>query len=194
MATSCTPCVRAKATCSGPPLLTKFVSNEIVVRFQASGILASNLKSICQQGLPGGASFGHYRLSSDEPRKNLTTVAGRLAGRLAARLVGFLAHEDAPWNVLANIGRIVEALHCGIASPSCVLLGRTPTETYRRNKWLTPPFTARLCEACSALIDNHKQQLKCETLAAATTLERLEVLFDSSRPYHRTRRAFGIKG
>ncbi|KAI1141337.1 hypothetical protein F5Y05DRAFT_257996 [Hypoxylon sp. FL0543] len=207
---TCTPCVHAKATCSGPPTLTKFVyggsyiattdeskGGEVVIRFPTSAITAGNLKSIRQQGLPGGASFGHFRMSSDEPRRNLTTVADRVA----ARLVGFLAHENAPWEVLAAIGytkHLPARLGDSTALRDCVALMCSTWANSRRNlpakQLIDSNLYGKALRSLQRALDDHKQQLKCETLAAATILERLEVLFDTRRPYHRTCHAFGING
>ncbi|OTA62336.1 hypothetical protein K449DRAFT_465111 [Hypoxylon sp. EC38] len=207
---TCTPCVRAKATCSGPSTLTKFINNVchnstsneperdgVRVQLLTSGISANNLKSIRQQGLPGGASFGHFRLSADEPRKTPTSVADRVA----ARLVGFLVHENSPWDILAAIGytkHLPARLGESPALRDCVALMCSTWANSRRNlpadQLIDSNLYGKALRSLQRALDDHKQQLRCETLAAATVLERLEVLFDTRRPYHRTRHAFGIKG
>ncbi|KAI1380226.1 hypothetical protein F4677DRAFT_254126 [Hypoxylon crocopeplum] len=157
---------------------------------------AGNLESIRCQDLLGGASFGHFRLSSDEPRKNLTTVADRVA----SRLVGYLGHEDAPWDMLATIGytkhlpiRLAEspALRDGVA------LMCSAWANYRRNlpaaEVIDSNLYGKALRSLQRALNDAQQQLSCETLAAATILGRLEILFDTRRPFNRTHHAEGIK-
>ncbi|KAI0386506.1 hypothetical protein F5Y04DRAFT_244204 [Hypomontagnella monticulosa] len=207
---TCTPCIRAKVPCSGPPNLTKFIHSnrdasttngserdEVATQFSISEKSASHLESIRQKGLPGGGSFGHFRMASNEPRKNLTTVADRVA----ARLVGYLAHEDAPWDILATIGytkHLPVRLGESAALRDSVALMCSTWSNYRRNvpvaQLVDSNLYGKALRSLQRALDDRHQQLKCETLAAATVLERLEVVFDTRRPYHRTRHVLGIQG
>lgn len=205
---TCTPCLRAKVPCSGPPNLTKFVNNgrhtaapedsiesELVVQFVSPGQKMKNLKSIRQQGLPNGAQLGHFRLSADEPRKNLTTVADRVA----ARFVGHLTHEGAAWDMLATTGynkhipiRITES---AALRDSVALLCSAWTNSRRNvplDQIIDPNLYGKALRSLNRSLLDHQLQLRCETLAAASLLERIELLFDTHRPYHRTRHSFGI--
>ncbi|KAI2472866.1 hypothetical protein F4781DRAFT_382166 [Annulohypoxylon bovei var. microspora] len=205
---TCTPCLRAKVPCSGPPNLTKFINNgchtlateepsgsETAVRFVTSGKGVKNLKSIRHQGLPSGASFDHFRLSSDDPRKALTTVADRVA----ARLVGYLTHEGVAWDMLASFGynkHLPVRLSESPALRDSVALMCSAWTNSRRN---VPPdqivdsnLYGKALRSLQRSLDDRQLQLRCETLAAATILERLEIIFDTHRPYHRTRHSFGI--
>ncbi|KAI1456972.1 hypothetical protein F4805DRAFT_203183 [Annulohypoxylon moriforme] len=205
---TCTPCMRAKVPCSGPPNLTKFINNgrhsttadessgsEVVVQFVASGKGVKNLKSIRQQGLPNGAQLGHFRLSGDEPRKNLTTVADRVG----ARFVGYLTHESAAWDMLATAGYNkhlpVRLSESAALRDSVALLCSTWTN-YRRNvspdQIIDSNLYGKALRSLQRSLEDQQLQLRCETLAAATILERLELIFDTHRPYHRTRHSFGI--
>ncbi|KAI0887879.1 uncharacterized protein GGS22DRAFT_154486 [Annulohypoxylon maeteangense] len=205
---TCTPCLRAKVPCSGPPNLTKFINNGrhtpvaeestelgVMVQFVASGRGVKNLKSIRQQALPNGAQLGHYRLSADEPRKALTTVADRVA----SRFVGYLAHESSVWDMLASAGynkHLPVRLSESAALRDSVALMCSTWTNYRRN---VPPdqiidtnLYGKALRSLQRSLSDHQLQLRCETLAAATLLERLELIFDTHRPFHRTRHSFGI--
>ncbi|KAI8965125.1 hypothetical protein F5Y11DRAFT_313926 [Daldinia sp. FL1419] len=207
---TCTPCLRAGVVCSGPPTLTKFIhtsssdsatdeargnegaTNQITRR----GNTAGNLETIRQRGLPGGASFGQFRFAPDGPRKNLTTVAERVS----ARLVGYLSHENAPWDVLTVCGytkylpvRLIESA----ALRDSVALMVTTWVNSRRDFKSTPLIDSGLygkaLRTLQRAINDPQEQLKSETLAAATILERLELVFDTQRLYHRSRHWEGIQ-
>ncbi|KAI1099502.1 hypothetical protein F4804DRAFT_79960 [Jackrogersella minutella] len=206
---TCTPCLRAKAPCSGPPNLTKFIHNghhtsttdgsngDVVLRISTPETPESHLKSIRHRGLPGGASFGHFRLSPDKPRKNLTTVADRVG----ARLVGYLGHEGAAWDMLISFGdikHIPSRLSESIALRDSVSLMCSTWANSRRNippdQMVDPNLYGKALRSLQRSLIDDQTKLKCETLAAATILERLEIMFDTHRPYHRTRHSFGIMG
>ncbi|KAL7625824.1 hypothetical protein AAE478_005047 [Parahypoxylon ruwenzoriense] len=125
----------------------------------------------------GGATFGHFRLSLDRPQKNLTTVSDRVA----ARLMNYLGNEDAAWDLSAS-NYYTKLLPVRISESAalrdCVAVMCSAWTNFRRNRAVHDPV----------------RQLTCETLAAATIMERLEILFDTHRPYHRTRHSLGIQG
>ncbi|KAI1211412.1 uncharacterized protein F4807DRAFT_451030 [Annulohypoxylon truncatum] len=205
---TCTPCLRAKTLCSGPPNLTKFINNgrhtpvaeessesETMVHFVTSGKGVKNLKSIRHQGLPNGAQLGHFRLSADEPRKNLTTVADRVA----ARFVGYLTHERAAWDMLASAGynrHLPVRLSESAALRDSVALVCSTWSNSRRNvppdQIVDPNLYGKALRSLQRSLEDQQLQLRCETLAAATLLERVELIFDTHRPYQRTRHSFGI--
>lgn len=197
--------MRAKVPCSGPSTLTKFIHNghhaESKVNGAEVGVLTPNkpsggLEKIRYQSLPDGALFGHFRLSSGEPRRNLTSVADRVA----ARLVGYLGNEDAAWDMLVSTGytkHLPVRLGESAALRDCVALMCSAWANYRRNMPVTdvvdPTLYGKALRSLQRAIDDPRQQLSCETLAAATILERLEVLFDTGRPYYWTRHTYGIE-
>ncbi|KAI1662039.1 hypothetical protein F4813DRAFT_396718 [Daldinia decipiens] len=155
-----------------------------------------NLESIRQRGLPGGASFGHFRFAPDGPRENLTTVAERVA----ARLVGYLSHENAPWDILASCGYIKHLparLGESAALRDCVALMSSTWINSRRGftttKLLDSNLYVKALRTLQRAINDPHQQLRSETLAAATILERLELIFDTQRPYFRSHHWEGIQ-
>ncbi|KAI1799897.1 hypothetical protein F4811DRAFT_541776 [Daldinia bambusicola] len=209
---TCTPCLRARVTCSGPPNLTKFIhtgtssyssttgearqDDGIVTQLAVRERPAGSLESIRQRGLPGGASFGHFRLASGGPRQNPTTVADRVA----ARLVGYLTHENAPWDILSSLGYVKHLpvrLGESAALRDCVALMCSTWVNARRDFTSTQLVDSSLygkaLRTLQRAINDQEQQFSNETLAAATILERLELVFDTQRPYHRSRHWEGIQ-
>ncbi|KAI1482216.1 hypothetical protein F4774DRAFT_407245 [Daldinia eschscholtzii] len=206
---TCTPCLRAGITCSGPSNLTKFIhtssqslatdeasENEVATQLTKRGKPAGNLESIRQRGLPSGASFGHFRLAPDGPRKNLTTVADRVG----ARLVGYLSHENASWDILSSFGYVKHLpvrLSESAALRDCVALMCSTWANARRDfasaQLIDSTLYGKALRTLQRAINDHDQQLSSETLAAATILERLELVFDTHRPYHRSRHWEGIQ-
>ncbi|KAI0846437.1 hypothetical protein F5Y00DRAFT_145610 [Daldinia vernicosa] len=206
---TCTPCLRAGIVCSGPPNLTKFIhtssnssatdevrGGDVTTQLTTRARPIGNLESIRQRGLPGGASFGHFRFAPDGPRKNLTTVAERVA----ARLVGYLSHENAPWDILASCGYIKHLparLGESAALRDCVALMSSTWINSRRGLASTQLLDSNLyvkaLRTLQRAINDPHQQLSSETLAAATILERLELIFDTQRPHHRSRHWEGIQ-
>ncbi|KAI0113335.1 hypothetical protein F4814DRAFT_421483 [Daldinia grandis] len=206
---TCTPCLRAGVVCSGPPNLTKFIhtsshssttdearGDNVTAQLTTRGRAVGNLESIRQRGLPGGASFGHFRLAPDGPRKTLTTVAERVG----ARLVGYLSHENAPWDILASCGYVKHLpvrLGESAALRDCVALMCSTWINSRRSSKSTQIMDSNLyvkaLRTLQRAINDRNQQLRSETLAAATILERLELIFDSQRPHYRSRHWEGIQ-
>lgn len=210
---TCSPCLRAGASCSGPPNLTKFIHNghhhhtitsssqsHVERETESRTLLTSqpprNLEIIRNQDLPGGASFGHFRLATNEPRRTLTTVSERVA----ARLVGYLGTEAASWDYLACVGytpHLPVRLSESAALRDCVALMCSTWLNQRRG--LAPERVVDRTLYCKALrslrraLGDRGLQLRCETLAAATILERLELLFDTGTPYNRTPHVSGIE-
>ncbi|KAI1387319.1 uncharacterized protein F4822DRAFT_279231 [Hypoxylon trugodes] len=204
---NCTPCVRANVPCSGPPTLTKFVhhksTDETLVgdktegRFSAAEMPVGNLESLRHRNLPGGASFGHFRLASDEPRKNLTTVADRVG----ARLVRFVDHEDAPWDMLTYAGYmkyIPGRLSESAALRDAVALMCSTWANARRNvptnQLIDPSLYGKALRNLQRALDDQKQQITAETLAAVTILERLDGVFDTKYPYNVSTHGVGVAG
>ncbi|KAI1473202.1 uncharacterized protein F4812DRAFT_42455 [Daldinia caldariorum] len=207
---TCTPCLRAGVTCSGPPNLIKFIHTSsytsttgearhddgVATQLIARGRSAASLESIRQRGLPGGASFGHFRLAPGGPRNNPTTVADRVA----ARLVGYLTHENATWDILSSFGYVKHLpvrLNESPALRDCVALMCSTWVNARRDfssaQLIDSSLYGKALRTLQRAINDHEQQLSNETLAAATILERLELVFDSQRPYHRSRHWEGIQ-
>ncbi|KAI2784431.1 hypothetical protein F4815DRAFT_500844 [Daldinia loculata] len=206
---TCTPCLRAGVACSGPPNLTKFIhtnshssttdeakGDEVTTQLTTHRRPVGNLESIRQRGLPGGASFGHFRFAPDGPRKTLTTVAERVA----ARLVGYLSHENAPWDILASCGYIKHlpvrlgessALRDSVALMCSTWInsrrGSMPTQLLDSNLYV------KALRTLQRAINDPYQQLSSETLAAATILERLELIFDTQRSHYRSHHWEGIQ-
>ncbi|XXG96036.1 hypothetical protein Hte_002313 [Hypoxylon texense] len=206
---TCTPCVRAKVQCSGPPAVTTTfinnsrqadvetaIRNKVAARSSVADRPAGSLEKIRCQDLPGGASFSHFRLHSSEPKKNLTTVADRVA----ARLVGYLGNDDAPWDYLVYTGYIRHLpvrLSRSAALRDCVVLMTSTWANHKRNlpieQVMDSGLYGKALRSLQRAIDDHRERLSCETLAAVTILERVELLFDHRRPHHRARHTIGIQ-
>lgn len=143
----------------------------------------------------GGASYGHFRLCSNEPKKNLTTVADRVA----ARLVGHLNDEHSSLQVMTATGYIPclpKRLCNSTALRDCVALACSAWTNFRRNAPIDNVIDLKLhvkaLRSIQKAIDG-PQSLSAETLAAVSLLERLEIVFDVNRPRHRTRHARGVQ-
>ncbi|OTB00296.1 hypothetical protein M426DRAFT_238779 [Hypoxylon sp. CI-4A] len=206
----CTACKKADVVCSGPSNLTKFIyngrhtsppdkwdANEHKERCHGTETPSGNLERIRHEDLPGGASFSQFRVLASEPRKTLTTVADRVA----ARLVGYLTHENAGWDTLASIGYVkhlpIRLSESAALRDSVALMCATWANS-RRNKVDTNQFLddilyGKALRSLQRALGDEKQQLRSETLAATTILERLEVIFDNRRPHFRTFHLFGIQ-
>lgn len=157
---------------------------------------AGSLEKIRSQDLPGGASFNHFRLHSHEPKKNLTTVADRVA----ARLVGFIGNENASWDFLVYTGYIRHLpvrLSRSAALRDCVALMTSSWANYKRNlpveQVMDSGLYGKTLRSLQRAIDDDRERLSCETLAAVTILERLELFFDTRRPHHKARHTIGIQ-
>ncbi|KAI1489664.1 hypothetical protein F5X96DRAFT_600854 [Biscogniauxia mediterranea] len=215
---NCTPCIRARVACSGPPTMPKFIYNgshantdtsnaDNVIRLdesldpeapsRAQGQGSRTMVDVRQRGLPDGSSFGYLRLVASSPRSVPTTVADRLA----ARLVGYLAKEDPTWSVMRCIGytkHIPARLGESVALRDGVALLCSAWANYRRDvparQVIDPVLYGRALRSLQRCLDDRRQYSTCETLAAATIMERVEVLFDTDRPYHRARHTLGIQG
>ncbi|KAK6957112.1 hypothetical protein Daesc_002397 [Daldinia eschscholtzii] len=153
--------------------------NEVGTQLTTRGKPTGNLESIRQRGLPSGASFGHFRLAPDGPRKNLTTVADRVG----ARLVGYLSHENASWDILSSFGYIKHLpvrLSESAALRDCVALMCSTWANARRDfasaQLIDSSLYGKALRTLQRAINDHDQQLSSETLAAATILERLELV------------------
>ncbi|KAI1763713.1 hypothetical protein GGR53DRAFT_359078 [Hypoxylon sp. FL1150] len=206
---TCTPCVRAKVECSGPPAsTTTFVNsssqtpsqttsgNEFVITLSSSARPAGSLEKIRGHDLPGGASFTHFRLHSHEPKKNLTTVADRVA----ARLIGYLGNDDAPWDILVYTGytkHLPVRLGQNAALRDCVAVMCSTWANFKRNlpadKVLDSGLYGKALRSVQRAINDHSVQLSPETLAAVTILERLELIFKVGRPHHKAVHTVGIQ-
>ncbi|KAI5925384.1 hypothetical protein F4810DRAFT_660270 [Camillea tinctor] len=210
---TCTPCVRARVACSGPPpTMPKFVYNgqhtstdlppnadDDVTREPlhpgAQGQKSRAMVNVRRRGLPDGSSFGYLRLVA--PRNVPTTVADRLG----ARLVGHLAKDGPPWNLMRSIGytkHIPRRLGESAALRDCVALLCSCWANYRRgvpaDYIIDPVLYAKALRGLQRCLADRRAYATCETLAAATIMERVEVFFDTNRPQHQARHTFGIQG
>lgn len=201
--------MHAKTQCSGPPTsnikfinssygvnITTASNSDVAARSSTPDRSTGTLERIRGQDLAGGASFNHFRLHTNEPKKNLTTVADRVA----ARLIGYLGNEDAPWDFLAYSGytkHLPVRLSRSAALRDCVVLMCSTWANYKRNlpvhQVLDFSLYGKVLRSLQRDINDRGQRLSPETLATVTILERLETLFDTRRPHHRPRHTVGIQ-
>ncbi|KAI0169291.1 hypothetical protein GGR52DRAFT_574508 [Hypoxylon sp. FL1284] len=204
---TCSPCLRAKVQCSGPPaVFTKFFNqgpraaaktgngSEVAVRSWTASSAIATLENIHSVDMPGGSSFNHLRIHC-EPKRNLTSPADRVA----ARLVRHLGDDGAPWDLLAQSGytrHLPVRLSRSAALRDCAALMTSAWNNYKRDLpadlVLDPVLYGRALHSLQRAINDQDQQLSCETLAAVTILERLELLFDTRRSQLGTRHVAGM--
>ena len=209
---SCSPCERARVACSGPPTQFRFVHDGYHTSPSSSHYSSASLgsdpistssnhsfKPIDTQRLNTGAFISRFRLSSHHtPPRNLTTVADRVA----ARLVGYLTTDGADRDFLTSVGymqHLPPRIERSAALRDCVALVRSSWGNFKRD--MSAKEVLDLAIYGKALRSLHRavevigdRGVDVETLAAATVMERFEVVFDVARPYHRARHSMGIVG
>ncbi|CAH0003364.1 unnamed protein product [Clonostachys byssicola] len=200
---TCGGCARAKTTCSGPPnphtFVTHFPPNQAVEGIpERSGITNrhGSLMLLQSQRLHGSDScIGTFRLYSStlSPGSNLTTSADRIAARLAAMLT-----HDAPHDMMFQAGYLKYLPARISSSPAlrdAVALMCSAYANFQRglpaNQVLNPTLYGKALRSLGRAIDN-RTCITAETVAATTIMERVEILFDAGRPFHRARHARGI--
>lgn len=207
---TCTRCHHADVVCSGPPTEVKFVHNGVHATTRGADskapakstqlqVLSSApfnaIVAINSRDIPGGASYSVLRLSQ-EPRPNPTTVADRLAASLVRHL-----ENDPDRAFLLTVGYIkfVPArLGASTALRDCVALLCSTWANFRRalpvKQLINSKVYGKALHGLQIALNDERQQLSTETLAAITIMERVEVLFDAGRPRHRALHGQGIYG
>lgn len=150
---------------------------------------------VSTKGAGAGSSFAKFRLYNDGPRSNPTT----LADRTAARLVGQITLDNADRDMLSFVGYmpyLPARLGNNAALRDCVALQCSAWTKFKRGASckdvIDPGVYGKALRSLQRAIEG-PEKLECETLAAATIIDRIEVLFDSGRPYHRSRHAAGMQ-
>lgn len=127
------------------------------------------------------------------PRQNPTTSADRTAARLVRSLVG---HESK--DIFFQVGYLKflpARLNHSPALRDCTALMCASYASYMRgssaNQVVNLGMYGKALRGLQRALDN-RSSVSCETLAAASLMERIEVLFDVTKPAHRARHAQGI--
>ncbi|KAK4067238.1 uncharacterized protein Triagg1_7681 [Trichoderma aggressivum f. europaeum] len=169
-------------TASIPPLVPSSAPSHAIV-------------AIKSRDIPGGASYSVLRLPQ-EPRPNPTTVADRLAATLIRHL------ENSPDNTFLLTAGHIKFVPARVGASSalrdCVALLCSTWTNFRRalpvEQLVNPDAYGKALRSLQIALNDEHQQLSTETLAAVTILERVEILFDASRPRHRALHGQGMYG
>ncbi|KAH7324704.1 hypothetical protein B0I35DRAFT_475931 [Stachybotrys elegans] len=181
---TCTPCARARCPCSGPPILLEPDSDALSSASVESADTAAGSSSsqvLSHYELPEGSSYIRVRLSVGSPRSSPTTIADRVA----SRLVGYLEKGSAFDATLAAdyLRLLPRRLAASNALRDAVALFCACWGAFRRSPSTETPIDPRAhvkaLRSMQRALDDDTQNLSCETLAAATIMERLTVLFDN---------------
>jgi hypothetical protein len=205
---TCTPCTKARCPCSGPPasLDSDSDSGSVMPSRAGSPALSSHFalggagdvdlqlmeaadtsQLLSHYQYPGGSSYTRVRLAP-APRSYPTTTADRVASRLAAYLERG-SRFDA--SLAADYFRLLPArLGASAALRDAVALFCMGWGNFRR---ASPPKTIvdpraygkalRSLQRALSGDDNEGKQLACETLAAASVMDRVEVLFGGQQQH-----------
>lgn len=146
--------------------------------------------------MESGGSYGYFRLSSG-PRHHPTSSSDRLA----AQLIRYL-EKDPYRNDLHNVGYLQylpRRLGHSSALRDSVALFCSAWFNFRRSMPANDLVVTcsesygRAIRSLQRALNRPEEQLRCETLAATTLLERFQVLFDPQRgPQRRSLHAKGI--
>ncbi|KAL6890490.1 hypothetical protein GGI43DRAFT_416024 [Trichoderma evansii] len=207
---TCTPCFQADAVCSGPPTEAKFVHNgiyattsgadsEVPAKSTSLPLLSSApshaIVAINSRNVPGGASYSILRLSQ-EPRPNPTTVADRLAASLVRHLEN--GPDSALLLTMGHLNFVPARIGASPALRDCVALLCSTWANYRRalpvERIIDSKVYGKALRSLQIALDDENQQLRTETLAAVTMMERVEIMFDAKRPRHRALHGQGMYG
>ncbi|EHK44546.1 hypothetical protein TRIATDRAFT_285163 [Trichoderma atroviride IMI 206040] len=207
---TCTPCFRVDAVCSGPSTEVKFVHNgvhattngtdvEVPVKSTKPQLRCSTpfhaIVAINSRDVPGGSSYSVLRLSQ-EPRRSLTTVADRLA----ATLVRHLEHgsDSAFLLTLGHIKFVPARVGASPALRDCVAMLCSSWANFRRalpvEQIINSQTYGKALRSLQIALNDERQQLSAETLAAVTIMERVEIAFDARRSPHRAVHGQGMHG
>ncbi|KAL6689676.1 hypothetical protein J3F84DRAFT_354013 [Trichoderma pleuroticola] len=208
---TCTPCYHVDAVCSGSPTEAKFVYNGIHATTNRADCVApvtstslqvpsrapshAAIVAIKSRDISGGATYSVLRLPQ-EPRPNPTTVADRLAATLVRHL------ENGPVNAfLLTAGYIIfvpARVGASSALRDCVALLCSTWTNFRRalpvEQLINPNVYGKALRSLQIALNDERQQLNTETLAAVTVLERVEILFDARPPRYRALHGQGVYG
>jgi hypothetical protein len=201
----CSACARANAQCSGPPDTHKFIynGNHHAENNINEGTTCQSIGlSTTQQAVlfpldsfktSNGASFARLRLSSGGPRRNLSTVADRVAARFGMYLSG---KDDS--NMLAHIDYVKylpSRLQHSAALRDSLALFISALINSKRNVSPAEVVDRKLYGKAIRSLQyalNNSESLTCETLAATTILDRFEMAFDGGSIY-RAVHASGVR-
>ena len=135
----------------------------------------------------------HPRLS--RPKDNPTTAADRVS----IRLVSYISNH-ASTDIFFQLGYLKflpARLDKSPALRDCAVLMCSSYTNFRRDlpqtKMLNLKLYTKALRSLHRALDDHSH-ITSETLAAASLMQRIEFLFDATRPLHRTRHAGGIEG
>lgn len=141
------------------------------------------------------SSISRFRLCSSTVSlsANLTTSADRVAARLAAMLT-----HHGPRDLMLQAGYLKYLPARIDSSPAlrdAVTLMCSAYANFQRglsaDQVLNASIHGKALRSLGRAIDDHTR-ITAETVAATTIMERVEALFDGSRPCHRVRHAIGV--
>ena len=185
---SCTPCIRAQLLCSGPPTEPKFVHSDYNAPTQEAPdqeLLDVHWQPKVRGKVPNSLSDSlgwksrASRVESLRARPNLTTHADRVASRLIRNL------EHGPSRPLLWSTGCLEWMPARFSKSPAL----RDAVTVFLSSWLNlhkqlpvedlvdPALQGKALRSLQRAVNDPAEQRTCETLAAATLVERVETMF-----------------
>ncbi|KEY66270.1 hypothetical protein S7711_10623 [Stachybotrys chartarum IBT 7711] len=178
---TCTSCAKSRCPCSGPPIPIDAADSDASSTISLPPSPSSSSQILSYYELPEGSSLIRVRLKIHSPRSYPSTIADRVASRLVAYLEkGSLFDASLAADYLkllptrldsSNALRDAVALFCGCwggfrRAPATQLL-------------VDPRARVKALRSLQKALADDNSRFASETLAAATIMERVAVLFDN---------------